>query len=210
MTHFTDAELMRWSDRGPGSDRDRVMAHVAACGACAARYAAAVRTRALADGEAHAEDIHAFTEAGRRIVPPSPRVVPFRQRVAWIAIPLAAAAGIVIAVAVSRRDVVPRSDTAPVLRGGTLHTIAPSGETTTDARFEWASGASAARYKITVGAPAGPIYTFIARSSPAAMPDQLRSLLVPGTQYWWTVTALDAGGRVFLVAERRPFTIRTR
>jgi hypothetical protein len=213
MTHFTDAELIRWSDAGPGSDRDRVVTHLAECGACAARYAAALRTRPLEAAAAAepAREAREFADAAARLGPPAARVIPLRRRIVRIGAPLAAAAAIVLAIAIARRGGDQGADIPPlVLRGGTLSTIAPDGETTIDARFEWASGVAATRYKITVGGPSGAIYTFIVRNSPAPFPDGLRSLLVPGTPYWWTVTALDAEGRLFLVAERRPFRIRAR
>jgi len=190
MTHFTDAELIRWSEHGPGTDRDRVVAHVAECAACAARYAAAVRTRPLESAEAD-------------LVPPSQR------RTAQVGIVLAIAATIALAVFVARRAPVQPPIDAPVFRGGSLHAIAPDGATTADTRFEWASGTVAARYTITVGGSSGPIYTFVAPRSPAPFPDDLRSRLVSGTDYWWTVSALDAEGRTFMVSERRPFRIRT-
>lgn len=190
MTHFTDGELIRWREHGPGADRDRVVAHVAECGACAGRYAAAIRTRPLDASEADAV-----------VAPP--------RRGAQIGVVLAIAATIALAVFVARRTPDQPPAAAPVFRGGTLHTIAPDGETGTDARFEWAASVAAPRYKITVGSASGAIYTFLARSSPAAFPEELRSLLVPGTDYWWTVSALDAEGHTFLVSERRPFRIRT-
>jgi hypothetical protein len=211
MTHFTDAELIRWCEAGPGADRDRIVSHLAACGSCAARYAAALRTRPL-DTSAAAEDpddVRRFAEVGRRIGAPGAAVFPMRRRVLWIAAPLAAAAVIVLAVTVARRGGdQPDAGAAPVLRGATLHALTPDGETPADGRFAFSSGIAAARYRITVGGAAGPFYTAIVRGSPAPFPDDLRTQLKPGAAYWWTVAALDGEGRVIVVSERRPFTIR--
>jgi len=209
MTHFTDAELIRWSDAGPGSDRDRVVAHVAECGACASRYAAALRTRPL---EPHApqestEDARRFAETGASLGTPPARVIPLRRRVFRIGAPLAAAAAVVLAIVIARHGGNQDADTPPVLRGATLHALVPDGEAPPGARFEWASGVAAARYRITVGGPAGPFYSTIVRASPAPFPDDLRSQLRPGTSYWWTVTALDASGQIIVVSERLDFKL---
>jgi hypothetical protein len=212
MTHFTDAELIRWSESGAGEDRDRVVAHVAECSACAARYAAAIRTRTLEAGDAalDAGDLRPFVEAGVRVGAAPARVLPMRWSALRIAAALSAAAGIVLTVFVARNQLTPARERTPVFRGGTLIPVAPSGETTVDARVEWEGGVVAPRYRITVGGPSGAIYTFIVRNSPAPFPAELRSMLGPGTEYWWTVAALDTENHMVLVTERQPFTIRAR
>lgn len=127
MTHFNDIELHRWRDSGPGADRDRVIAHIAECGACAARYAAAIRNRPL---EAEpAKDAADFVVAARRRPPK------------WIA-PLAAAAVLVIAIAI---PLTMRHREPPLqLRGTTIQTFA------NDTELSWASGLTAARYRVEI------------------------------------------------------------
>jgi hypothetical protein len=44
VTHLSREELLSWRDRGATGDRDRVVSHLAACGACAATYAELTRT----------------------------------------------------------------------------------------------------------------------------------------------------------------------
>jgi hypothetical protein len=211
MTHFTDDEMIRWSGGGPGADRDRIVAHVAECGACAARYAAAMRTRPLAAGDVAAgEDVRPFVEAAGRVFAPPVGVAHRRWTALRIGAALAAAAGIVLTVFVARRQPAPAPDRPPIFRSGTLIPIAPRGEAAADARVEWEGGVTAPRYRIAVGDRSGRLYTYVVKNSPAPFPDDLRAMLVPGTEYWWTVAALDAEDHMVLMTERQAFTIRAR
>ena len=127
MTHFNDIELHRWRDAGPGADRERIVAHIAECAECAARYAAAIRNRPLQAEPA--KDAADFVAAARRRPP------------RWIA-PLAAAAVLVIAVAI---PLTMRHREQPLqLRGTTIQTFA------SDTELAWASGIVAARYRVEI------------------------------------------------------------
>jgi anti-sigma factor RsiW len=184
MTHFTDIELHRWRDSGPGSDRERVIAHLAECAQCAARYAAAIRNRSLRAEPA--ADAAAFAAAGRR--------VPNRRR--WIAPAAAAAAALMIVIAVPlmiHRDRTPDLH----LRGASIETFR------TNRELVWASGIAAAKYHVEIGDATGVIHVVDTPRTRIPMPAHLK----PGVEYWWTVTARDAQGRSVAVSPRRTFTI---
>jgi len=128
MTHFNDLELHRWRDSGPGADRERVVAHLAECGPCAARYAAAIRNRPLQAEPA--KDAADFI-AGSRRRPPG-----------WLAPLAAAAAVLVIAIAIPLSM---RHREQPLqLRGTTIQTFSNESE------LSWASGLTAAKYRVEI------------------------------------------------------------
>ena len=189
MNHFTDIDLHRWRESGPGADRERVVAHLAECAECASRYAAAIRTMPLrAEPAADAQE---FVNAGRRIA----------SRRHWVA-PLAAAAVLVIAVAIPMA--MNKNETSPELhfRGGGIQALAPMGSIDrSEVEFVWSSGVRATRYRLQVGN--GNVITTETQST------QTRMSLKPGT-YWWSVTALDERGKTITESQRLTFTIRPR
>jgi hypothetical protein len=208
MTHFTDAELIRWRDTGPGPDRDRVLAHVAACAPCAARYAAAIRVRPLAADAASTtpDEARRFAQEGARIGTPPARVLPLRRGALLIGAPLAAAALLVLAISLRGRST-PGGDATPVFRGTAVHALAPQGAVAAEPRFEWSSGVAASRYRIDVGDATGVVASTEAPASPAPWPGAWTARLKPAVPYWWTVTAVDAEGRPVATSERRTFTL---
>jgi hypothetical protein len=189
--HFTDIELHRWRESGPGADRERAVAHLAECADCASRYAAAIRTVPLrAEPAAEAQE---FVAAGRRI--------PSRRR--WV-VPLAAAAVLVIAVAIPLS--MNHNKTTPGLhfRGGGIQALAPQGTISqSQVEFVWASSIRAARYRLQIGDATGNITTTETQRS------ESKVSLKPGN-YWWTVTALDQQGKPLIESQRLTFTIRPR
>ncbi|HEX9500713.1 MAG TPA: zf-HC2 domain-containing protein [Thermoanaerobaculia bacterium] len=189
MNHFTDIELHRWRDSGPGADRERVVAHLAECADCASRYAAVIRTMPLrAEPAVEAQE---FVAAGRRIA----------SRRRWVA-PLAAAAVLAIAVAIPL--MVHRSEPTLHFRGSGVQALAPQGAIDqSEVEFVWSSGISATRYRLEVADAKGVINTKDAAESP------IRISLGPG-EYWWTVTALDSNGKPLTSSQRLTFTIRPR
>jgi hypothetical protein len=205
VTHFTDIELQRWRSQGPGADRARVVRHTAACAACATRYAAAIRVADDAP-EVDAGDIHDFVAAGRAV---GPRTGTPLWRQPW-ALSLAAAAALLVAVVTPR--FLSRSDDGPsTLRGGAVQTVSPS--STVDGRdlaFVWSSGLASHAARIEVGDADGAIQSFDAAASPARLPPDVRERLVPGHDYWWTVTLLDDRGAAITRSARRPFAIADR
>jgi hypothetical protein len=205
MTHFTDIELHRWRDAGPGSDRDRIVAHLAQCGDCAARYADAIRSRPLAGDAGDADDAAEFAEVGRRIGGAGSTPWWKRPRVVG---PLAAAAAIIVALVVPRMTSREAPPTA-TLRGANVSALAPSGTVDRTAlEFAWATGVSAPRYRIEVGDDRGVVYTAEAATSPLRPPAAALDVLRPGGAYWWTVTAIDQDGAVIARSERRAFALR--
>ncbi len=188
MNHFTDIELHRWRDSGPGADRERVVAHLAECADCASRYAAVIRTMPLrAEPAVEAQE---FVAAGRRIA----------SRRRWVA-PLAAAAVLVIAVAIPL--MVHRTEPTLHFRGSGVQALAPQGAIDqSEVEFVWSSSITAARYRLRVS-DANFVYTTEVKEPPLRIP------LKPG-EYWWTVTALDSNGKPLTSSQRLTFTIRPR
>jgi len=203
MTHFTDIELRRWRDGGPGADRERVIAHVAECPACASRYADAIRSAPLTADDA--SDVADFAAAGRAVVADVPRRQTWKRR-AMVAV-LAAAAVVALAIVVPRLGERPIAVT-PTLRGTAVNAIAPSGSVPDrDLQFVWSSGVAADRYRIDIADANAAIYSGEASGSPWMMPADVRGRLQPGVGYWWTVTALDARGAAVTTSPRRAFAV---
>jgi len=205
--HFTDLELYRWRDAGPGADRERVVAHLAVCASCAARYADAIRRRPLTAEEA--SDAADFAPAGLRARQSAGATLPRPAR--WM-IPVSAAAVLALALAVPKffgRDQSPTPSPAPTFRGTTVHTLTPSGAVdSTGVAFTWASGIAAGRYRIEIGDAGGVVYSGEAAASGWVPPADVMRRLQPGVQYWWTASALDRGGAPVSRSERRTFSLK--
>jgi hypothetical protein len=208
VTHFSDIDLQQWRDAGPGADRERVVAHLAVCAACAARYADAIRSRPLqAPGQADAPagfDAADFVAAGVRAAA-RPTVVPFR-RLRWI-LPQAAAAVLAIAFVIPRGT---RDDGAPpTFRGGGIHALSPSGVVDrAGVEFVWSSAIAADRFQIDIGDATGVLYSGVSTTPRMPMPRAVADRLRPGVDCWWTVTALDRSGAPVTKSERRTFSVR--
>ncbi|HUJ13960.1 MAG TPA: hypothetical protein VL284_09255 [Thermoanaerobaculia bacterium] len=170
MNHLTDIELER-------GDRQRIIAHIAECAACARLYAAAIRNRPLdAEPAAATEE---FARAGRSFARPRNR---------WVA-PLAAAAVlmIVIAIPLMRRQPNPQIH----LRGTAITAFERDGQ------LAWSSGIAAPKYRVEIS---NGFRVETDRTRIAVPP------LTPGT-YTWTVTALDAEGRAIATSPPQSLTI---
>jgi len=205
VRHFTELELARWRETGPDGAHERIAAHVAECGACASRLAAVIRTQHA--NVASDEDAASFAAAGREIGAGQASVAP-RRRWLTIGLPLAAAAAILLAFTLSDRVFWSEVDLAPRLRGGALQTISPSGPVDRDIRFTWAAGLTPPRFRIDVGSGETRMFSMDVDASPAALPPAFAATLEYGKEYWWTVAALDAGGKTVAVSERRAFSLR--
>jgi hypothetical protein len=191
VNHFTDIELHRWRDSGPGTDRERVIAHLAECAKCASRYATAIRTLPLrAEPSVDAQE---FIAAGRRIA----------GRRNWVA-PLAAAAVLVIAVAIPMA--MNKNEKVPELhfRGGGIQALAPQGFVDhSEVQFVWSSSIAAARYRLQIGDAKETISTTETQSTQSRIP-------LKAGDYWWMVTAVDANGRPLTTSQRLTFAVRPR
>jgi hypothetical protein len=206
VTHFTDIELQRWHASGPGVDRARVVRHTAECAVCATRYAAAIRA---ADGgvEVDANEVDDFIAAGRAI---GPRAETPRWRQPW-ALSLVAAAALLVAIVTPRFLSRAADDGPATLRGSAVQTVSPSGAVDgRDLAFVWSSGFASHAARIEVGDAGGVMHSIDAAASPVPLPPTLRERLVPGREYWWTVTLLDDRGAAITRSARRPFAIAGR
>lgn len=204
MTHFTDIELQRWRDAGPGEERPRVIDHLAVCSQCAGRYAAVIRRRPLR--EEAANDVAEFVAAGRRV---GGQRVAFRRR--WV-LSIAAAAVLLLVIAFPVEW--HRHDTIPDLhfRGGDVVALAPQGTSVDRSNLElvWSSAIVAPRYRIELGQSSRIIYTAEVSANRLALPSAVRDSLQPGVEYWWTVTALDSAGKALTRSVPTTFVIGTR
>jgi hypothetical protein len=210
-THFTEIELQRWRECGPGEDRDRIVAHLAACADCASCYAAAIRAHPLETETVVQDDVREFVTAGYRVPRPGRTfLIPAMPR-RWI-IGLTAAI-LLFAIATPRLMRRAEPPSTPTFRGGGIYALAPEGAiAAADVVFVWSSSISTGRYRIEVGDSSGPIYATETDQSRFPAPGQLRELLRlhPGGEFWWTVTALDTldKGKPLVSSSRRTFTIR--
>jgi hypothetical protein len=208
MRHISDLELERWRDAGPGVDRERVIAHLAECAGCAARYADVIRRRAPQVEEA--SDAADFIAAGLDIphAAPASRT---RGVTPWL-LGLAAAAVVLLAIVMPRWNTRERGP-APALtfRGAGVRALSPAGPVARDdLRFVWSSGMRATRFRVDVGEGDAVLGSVDATESGAALPASLRDRLQPGASYWWTVTALDANNASIGASDRREFSLSAR
>jgi hypothetical protein len=202
MMHFSDHELARWSAQGPGADRARLIDHLRECGACATRYADAVRIARLGtDVAASTEDPSEFVAAAHALVEPA------RRRVAWVGAAAAAAAAVAVAVLLPRGDRAPANATSVQLRGSGVTALTPNGEVDRVSEFVWTSGLVAPRYIVEVGDDRGVVFTTTTTEPKLDATSAARDLRAGGT-YWWTVTAVDADGQRMATSPRREFRIR--
>lgn len=202
MSHFTDIELRRWRDHGPGDDRTRIVGHLAGCSLCASRYADALRAAPLEAVEA--DDVSGFAAAGYRA---ANEAAGSGTRWRWIA---AVAAAAVVALAVLVPKLMPPPDTGLRFRGTQLHALAPAGATAGPLEFTWSSAIEAPRYRVEMGTGSQTLYATESTGSPVRAPESIGRALQPGTDYWWTVTALDASGQPMHLAARQTFSITPR
>ncbi len=196
MSHFTDLELRRWRDSGPGADRPRVVEHLATCADCASRYADALRSRPLQAEPA--EDVDDFVAAGLRV--PRRRSLP---------VPAFAAAAAVLVVLLALPFVLRRRPEAPLdlhFRGSGIHALVPMGAVDRSGlEFVWASGIAASRYVVQIGEDDRVVFTASTASTRLSVPP---GLLKPGAGYWWTVTAFAPDGHALASSPRRTFLVR--
>lgn len=201
MTHLSDDQLTRWSVHGPGDDRDALVAHLAECGACATRYAAAVRAARMAATTPSNEDPRQFTEAAYALARPRRALT-----ATWVG--LAAAAVVAIAVFLPRIDRSRQQPPAVVFRGAGVTTLSPNGDVDGVSEFMWSSGINAPRFVVEVGDDRGVIVTAATTEPRLAAPAAVRNL-ARGVEYWWTVSAMDADGQRISTSERRTFRVRS-
>jgi hypothetical protein len=196
----------------PAAQREELVAHAAACPACAAERDLA---RAFDEGTAAVPQVDlawvlsrlrgegAGGERGDLEAGNTPRsnVVPLRGRraaVPWLR--LAAAAVLVVAVGLFFQTL--RSPTLPpppdggVVRSGTVEAVAPRGEVgEVPGELRWRPVAGASTYRVRLrGADGDLLWEGEAGAAAAALPAEIMSSLHRAVAYSWSVEAADARG----------------
>ena len=201
MTHLTRDELERWRDRGAAGDRDRVLAHLAACEPCRKQYAELVR---LPPAPPSRFDPREFVARGRDAYRES-RLAWWRHPAVWIAAPAVAAAVVVLALLVPRQP--PLVERPAGVRSTELAAEAPVGEVRAAGAFKWSSPFAAARYRLVVrDATGATVFTGSAAAEQLTLPAETAARLTPG-RYTWAVEAIDASGSVIAASQLQSFTI---
>ena len=153
--------------------RAAVLPHVAGCARC--RTAVASVARALAD-----------SGVAREIV----RVEGGRRRFYRIALPVAAAAALVLVLAWPRglQDGVSPHRAPPITTSGAPVPVSPIGMVAGAGLLRWTAVAGADRYRVTLSDAGGRVlYETQLTDTAAALPDSIT--LVPGRSYMWLVEA---------------------
>jgi hypothetical protein len=199
VTHLSRDELIGWRDSPADERRAAIVGHLAECGRCAAVYAELVRTRP-SSAEPETLNPSDFVLRGRAAGNQSPRLNP-----RWF-VPLAAAAGIVMAVFLFPRN--PDPDT-PVMRGGAaLAPQAPTGTVDAVREFSW-DGPADASYRLELSIAGGDLlHEARVRGTRYQLPPDVQARLKSGGDYQWTVMQLDVRGDIVEASRPATFTIR--
>ena len=203
MTHLSRQTLIDWRDRPTAEARAIVVPHLAACAPCAAAYAELVRSRPVETAPV-IFDAAEFVARGRAV---RPAAGARRWRSRWTLIPLAAAAGIVLAVLVIRPG---RPDEPPVRRGATSLTIlAPIGRVDRVTEFAWDAPAGAGPFRIEILDSTGSvIHTARVAGRAFVPPPDVAARLRPGAGYQWSISRLDARGETIETSPAASFSVR--
>ena len=201
MTHLSREELIRWRDEGAASDRDAVIAHLAACESCRRELSALVQLEAAREDttldpqQFVARGIEAYT---------APRRAWWQRPAAWAAAGAAAGALFAIALLQPARPVEPSLD----VRSSELVAVAPTGEVDRVTTFRWSSPYAVNRYEVIVRDANGA--TVLQREAPREQLDLAgdRGATFPPGSYTWTVRALDSSGREIATSPVQPFRVR--
>jgi hypothetical protein len=203
--HLSTSELVRWRDDGVG-DRDRIVAHLAACAACR-RAAAELERERPADGEPTRFDPQEFVAAGYQ--PASRGRVPQTGR---RLVYLAAAAAVLLAAVLIPSWLRDRADSA--VRGGEspVVLVRPVDSTVPvrDLTFEWKTDRGADRFRLTVvaiDAPARPLIDREVTGTQYVPADDERRQLPQGQPLHWFIEYRDASGVIGTSPAAR-FTLR--
>lgn len=172
LDHDTIAALVEGS-LDP-AQRAQVLPHLAACATCRATVASV--GCALADRKVSAA-VSAVEGRGWR-------------RWARVAVPVAAAAAVLVFVALPSPagDVEPVHRAAPITAAPAPAAVAPVGAVAPTRRLEWEPVSGADRYRVTLfGSEGEVLYEAELAGTVAQLPDTVE--LVPGERYWWRVEA---------------------
>ena len=200
MRHLTRETLVAWRDHPTEDARAPVVGHLATCNACGALYAELIRTRPAED-VADLPDHEDFVARGRAL---RPTAAPRRRR--WPLVTLAAAAVVVLAVFVTW----PRPADPPVARGASdLDVIAPVGAVPEATVISWRAPAGSDIFRVEIMDASGNVIheARVTGSRRFVLPPDLTTRLLPGIQYRWMVSRLDARGDTIDSSPLAAFTI---
>jgi hypothetical protein len=192
------------------ADRSRVEAHARTCPACAAERELA---RSFDATGKQSEDAEAIVQKlqtsapwkSRKVTPMSgrPRTTERnRRRPAFMGLPLAMAAGVLIAVGAALQLLGPHAPpigapgTGSAMRGADIEVMTPAGDiATAPDELDWQDVPNAVSYRVRILLVDGePLWTETVAGSPAKLPQLTASALHASVLYRWQVEALDANG----------------
>jgi hypothetical protein len=202
VTHLSRETLEQfWRDPRGYPERASVLAHLAECDDCGARYGEVMDSQPAETIRFEGDLRPAGMRAGQRTAAP----VRFLSGGGPWLIGLAAAAAIVLAVGLWPRGSAP-IEVDSTIRGGGLQPIAPIAQAASPIVFRWSSALSASRFRIEIRNATGEtVASFESTATEAALPADVR--LVVGASYRWRVTALDAQGVALTVSPDREFVV---
>jgi hypothetical protein len=201
MTHLTRDELTRFR-RGETGDRERIVAHLAACDECGALYGEVLD----AEPPEPAVVSPALVARGRRAFRAGRRRGDARL---WrFAVPLAAAAAaVVVALLLPRAREAAPPDPAAGLRGAGLQALAPAGEVAA-LDFRWTSALHPASFAVEVREPGAAVVLREVVAGESWQPSAAeRAAIVAGRAYEWRVVALDAAGEPLTASSWQRFVV---
>ena len=204
MTHLTRDELVRWRDTGAADDRARVLTHLAACGECRSAYADLVRLEPESI-PAGGDDLNVFVHRGIGAYDSRNAPAQSKRRWLWAAVPLAAAAMVILAINVRQADAPFNAPSADV-RGTAITAQAPAGLVDRVTEFRWTSSFDASRYRVSVRDAQD--REVLARETASA--DRLvldLPLALPAGRYAWLVEARDQNGKVMKASRPQAFQV---
>ena len=194
MRPLTDQEVGDWRDGKLDHERARIVGHLAACDACAARLAAAVRDVDVSVAPVYMGDVQAFVETGLR-AGPQPR----QRRLTPVWLGLAAT---LVAVIGGALLLVSRPPMADAVRGAASTPVvlkAPIGVISVGdvMRFTWTGTSGPVRLLvIDLDGSSEPLVDEEVTGTAFGLPAGPRARFVPGRAYRWLLEYADETGAV--------------
>jgi len=193
------------------AERSRVEAHARDCPACAAERELArsfdASGKPSEDAEAIVQKLHdsAPWKAGKvtpiGVARPRP-MERSRRRPAFMGLPLAMAAGVLIAVGAALQLLGPHAPpigapgSGSAMRGADIEVMTPAGDVATaPSELDWRDVPNAVSYRVSIlGVDGEPLWNETVSQSPAMLPQSASNTLHASVLYRWQVEALDANG----------------
>jgi hypothetical protein len=192
-------------------ERARIETHARTCPACAAERELA---RSFAVPAGVSEDAEAIVQRLREDAPwkarskgvsPSGRqraLVRGRRRRSFMGLPLAMAAGVLLAVGAALQLLGPHAPpvgapgSGSSMRGSAIETVTPAGEVgAVPSELRWHEVPNAVSYRVSIlGVDGEPLWNETVSGSPAMLPQPASSALHALVLYRWQVEAFDANG----------------